>query len=561
MDEFQGSCGYPLGPLIRDTLTQQIRQAVRDAVQGVEAPEFVVERPKNPEHGDYACNVALLLAKAAKKAPIAIAQELASRLTGDPIESAVAVPPGFINLRLRPAFVAGQVDGILQAGTKFGEAHVGAGQKVQVEFVSANPNGPLTLGHGRNGVLGDVLARCLQKAGYQVEREFYINDSLTSLQMQLFALSVRAKYLQLLGVDAAFPEDGYKGEYVADIAQALREKNGDLLADGDEEEVRVRFQLLAEEEMLREQEQEIKDYRLSFDRFVSERSLHDGAVEAAIEAMKKGGHTYEKDGALWLRATDFGDDKDRPLVRSNGQPTYIASDAAYHKDKYDRGYDKMIVVLGADHHGYQARMHAVVSALGYDPAKLVIFIYQLIRLFRGGEQVKMSTRAGDIITLREVMDEVGVDVTRYFMLMRSHDSTLDFDLDLAKKQSDENPVYYVQYAHARICSILRKAADEGLSHEGFDSSKLTHLMEKALILKLLELPEEVELVVRNLAPHRLTVYAHELARQYHLFYDSCRVIDADDPERTKARLALCLATRTALRNTFDLIGISAPERM
>lgn len=427
-----------------------------------------------------------------------------------------------------------------------------------MEYVSANPNGPLTLGHGRNGVIGDVLARCYDKAGWTVQREFYVNDSFASLQMNLFAETVKAHYL-----GGEPPEGGYKGEYVREIAAALRAKHGDNLADGDPTEVRRRFQKSAEQEMHTDQERDFADYGLSFDRFVSEQSLHEeGLVDAAIEQLKAGGHTFEEDGALWLRATDFGDDKDRPLVRSNGEPTYIAADAAYHKTKFDRGFDLMINVLGADHHGYVARMNAVLQAMGYEHTKLHILIYQLVRLWRGKEEVKMSTRAGEFVTLREVLDEVGRDVARFFFLMRSHDTMLDFDLELAKKQSDENPVYYVQYAHARICSILRKAEEAGIVGGGAShADRLTHPAEKALILKLLELPDEVERVLRDFAPHRLTGYAGELARMFHLFYDNCRVIDPEQPELAHARLALCHATRQTLRNTFDLIGISSPERM
>jgi arginyl-tRNA synthetase len=552
---------------IRKVLEERTRAAVETAMRKgglphVDVPDFAVARPKNPDHGDVSVNVAMLLAKTAGMPPMKIAEALVPHLSGPEFVSVEVARPGFINFRYDAAWLAGQVDTILRLGERFGETETGAGKRVLIEYVSANPNGPLTLGHGRNGILGDVLARCFAKAGWEVEREFYVNDSQASLQMRLFAESVKARYLQLLGRGVELPEDGYKGEYIKEIAAALRERHGDGLAEGDPDETRLRFHRLAQEEMHDEQDQDMALYRLSFDHFVSEQSLHDtGAIDGAIELLKRRGHTYEKEGALFLRSSDFGDDKDRPLVRSNGQPTYIAADAAYHKDKYDRGYDLMIDVLGADHHGYAARMKAVVAAMGYDPDKLIILIYQLVRLFRGGEQVRMSTRAGDIIPLRTVLDEVGVDVARFFFLMRSHDSGLDFDLDLAKKQSDENPVYYVQYAHARICSVLRKAAEEGFSDEKHDTLLLTHPLERRLIVMLLELPEEVDSAAAELQPHRLTSYAQEMAREFHLFYDACRVLDASNPALSSARLALCRATQTVLRNCLDLIGISAPERM
>lgn len=549
--------------MIKQRITTDITTALATAFPDVAAPEFVVEQPRNPEHGDYAVNAAMPLAKPLGIAPIQIAQEIAANLSGSLYESVQVAPPGFINLRLNAQEVAAYVPQILEQGEAFGATDSGRGKRALVEYVSANPNGPLTLGHGRNGVLGDVLARVFAKAGWNVDTEFYSNDSLSSLQMQLFAESVKAHYL-----GQSLPEGGYKGEYVKEIAEILRREHGDNLAEGDPTEVRNRFQQLGMEVMNREQSEDFAEFRLHFDTFVSEQKLHqDGAVVAAIEALKAGGHTYENEGALWLRSTDFGDDKDRPIVRSNGEPTYISADAAYHKNKYDRGYDLMINVWGADHHGYVPRMRAVVHAMGYDPDKLILLIYQLVRLWRGGEEVKMSTRAGEFVTLREVLDEVGVDVARFFFLMRSHDTMLDFDLDLAKKQSDENPVFYVQYAHARICSILRKAELEG--HGRADATARVpppvHLLsqpaEKALILKLLELPDEVDRIVRDLTPHRLTTYATETARVFHLFYDQCKVIDPTNADLTSARLALCYATRQTLRNTFDLIGISAPERM
>lgn len=504
----------------------------------------------------------MLLARSAGKPPLEVARAIASRLSHPGIASAEVAPPGFLNLKLDPDWVAGHLCRVLEMDERFGESDIGRGKRALVEYVSANPNGPLTLGHGRNGVIGDVLARCLRKAGWEVETEFYLNDSSASLQMQLFGESVRARYLQLLGHDVPLPDDGYKGEYLVDLAKAIREKHGDGLGQGDHAQDKLLFKRLAEQEMREDQAKDIEAFRLHFDRFVSEQKLHeDGLVEAAIAQLREHGHAYDSEGAVWFRSTAFGDDKDRPLVRSTGEPTYIAADAAYHKNKYDRGYDLMIDVWGADHHGYVPRMKAVVEAMGYDPGKLQLLIYQLVRLWRGKEQVRMSTRAGEMITLREVLDEVGVDVARFFFLMRSHDTALDFDVELAKKRSDENPVYYVQYAHARICSILRKAEEEGLQVGQCTPGLLSDPAEVALELKLLELPDEVERVVVETAPHRLTTYGQELARLFHLFYDRCRVVDPSQPELSRARLTLCQAVRVTLRNTLDLMGVSAPERM
>jgi len=553
--------------VIRGELAQTIQAALEHAVREGALPEcdtppISIERPKNPEHGDYSSNIGMLLARGLHKPPIEVAQTIASHISHPGVSLAKVAAPGFINLRLDPDWIAGHLPRVLAMDERFGETDIGRGKRALVEYVSANPNGPLTLGHGRNGVIGDVLARCLRKAGWEVETEFYLNDSAASLQMQLFGESVRARYLQLLGYDVSLPDDGYKGEYLVELAKAIREKYGDSLAEGDHAQDKLLFKRLAEQEMRDDQAKDIEAFRLHFDHFVSEQKLHDdGLVEAAVAQLREHGYAYDREGAVWFRSTDFGDDKDRPLVRSTGEPTYIAADAAYHKNKYDRGYDLMIDVWGADHHGYVPRMKAVVAAMGYDPDKLQLLIYQLVRLWRGKDQVRMSTRAGEMITLREVLDEVGVDVARFFFLMRSHDTALDFDLELAKKRSDENPVYYVQYAHARICSILRKAELEDLQAGECTPGLLTDPAEVVLELKLLELPDEVERVVVETAPHRLTTYSQDLARLFHLFYDRCRVVDPANPERSRARLTLCQAVRVTLRNSLELMGVSAPERM
>ncbi len=530
-------------------------------------PAFEVEIPRNEQFGDYATNLAMVLAKHARRNPREVATLLVRHLPDETrhwVERVEIAGAGFINFYLKPSWTGEVVRHILQQGEHYGEDTLGAGKRVLIEFVSANPTGPLTLGHGRNAAIGDTLARLLSALGYQVEREFYINDGANSTQIRNFALSVLTRYRQLLGEPAEMPEDAYHGEYVIGIARWIREQFGDHLAEGKPEEVLKRFEGWAKSLMLQEQERDLRDFGVQFDRWFSEQSLYEsGAVARALEHLREKGFAYEAEGALWLRSTEFGDEKDRVLIRANGMPTYLASDVAYHMDKYERGYDLLIDLWGADHHGYIARMKAAVSALGYDPEKLVILIYQLVNLYRGTEPVRMSKRTGELITLREVMDEIGVDALRFFYLLRSHDSPLDIDLELATEQSEKNPVFYVQYAHARICSIERVAGEQGVpmpTLEESDLSLLTHPEEVALVKRLAEFPEEVRLAGLQYAPHRLTSYALDVARAFHSFYTECRVL-SDDPELTKARLLLIRATRIVLRNTLALMGVFAPERM
>jgi arginyl-tRNA synthetase len=435
---------------------------------------------------------------------------------------------------------------------------------VQIEFVSANPTGPLTLGHGRNAAVGDTLARLYEAAGYAVEREFYINDGENSTQIRNFALSVLTRYRQLLGEPAEMPEDGYHGEYVKEIAQGIRDQYGDSFAEGDPETVLKRFEQIAKQQMLEEQARDLATSACASTAGSRSRACTTRArCRRRWTTLRARGYAYEHEGALWLKSTAFGDEKDRVLVRANGMPTYLAADVAYHRDKFERGYDLMIDLWGADHHGYVARMKAAMAALGYDPNRLHILIYQLVNLFRGAEPVRMSKRAGEFITLREVMDEIGTDALRFFYLLRSHDSTLDIDIELAQEQSEKNPVYYVQYAHARICSIERTAAERGVAMpdpETTDLSVLTHPAEIALVKRLADLPDEIALAVRHDAPHRLTAYALEVARAFHGFYTECRVLGAE-PALQAARLLLTQATRTTLARTLGLLGVSAPERM
>ena len=548
-------------------LLEQALQRARDAgdLPITHLPEISVEPPRVKEFGDFASNVAMLLTREMRRPPREIADLIVKHLPEDALVSKVEVAGnGFINFTLHPDWLHEVVRDIQTKGDAYGRWDVGKGERVNVEFVSANPNGPITVAHGRGGAIGDVLANLLEAVGYQVTREFYVNDATNSLQMQHFARSLVVRYRQLLGEDIGLPEDGYAGEYLVDIARELLEREGAHLAEGDETEVLNRFRNYAEEAMKRQQQADLADFGVVFDVWFSENSLHtSGQVDTAIRELKERGHAYEHDGAVWLRSTVFGDDKDRVLVRNNGQPTYIAADAAYHRNKFERGFDYLIDIWGPDHHGYIARTRAAVAALGYPAENFEVLIYQIVRLFKGGDLVRMSKRAGNVVTLRDVLDEVGKDAARFFFLMRSHESPLDFDLELAKKESSENPVYYVQYAHARICSMLRVAGEQGWTVPAARETDLSVLREEAelvLMKKLDELPEEVLVAATERAPHRLTRYSMEVADAFHKFYDTCRVVGEEAP-LTRARLVLVDATRIVLKNVLTLLGVSAPERM
>lgn len=558
--------------MIRDKLAAAIEQALQEArdageIQYDQLPEIALEPPKGKAFGDYTTNIAMVMAREVGIAPRQLAERIIARLpkADGIIERAEVAGAGYINFHLKPTWLNDILLRIADQGESYGCSDIGKGLKVQVEFVSANPNGPIHIAHGRGGATGDVIANMCQSLGYEVTRESYINDARTSLQMQNFGRSLNARYMQELGEDYPMPEDAYRGEYITDIAKEIVAENGDKFVSMPEDE-RVRaFTDLGEKMMLEQQKADLEKFGIKFDVWYSEQTLHDsGKVQESIERLKKRGYAYEKADALWLKSTEFGDDKDRTLVRSNGQPTYIAADAAYHADKLDRGFDKVIDVWGPDHHGYIARTKAAIAALGYDAGKVEIIIFQVVRLYSGGELVMMSKRAGDVVLLSELIDEVGKDAARFFFLMRSTDSGLDFDLELAKSQTNENPVYYVQYAHARICSILRKAVEEdGVripSAREADLSLLTHDGEIDLMKKLGDFPDVILEAGQAYEPHKLTRYAQDLASVFHSFYTECRVI-TDDKALTDARLVLADSTRTVLANNLRLLGISAPERM
>jgi arginyl-tRNA synthetase len=553
-------------PMLKRKLAELLRQAVTEMQQSgklpsVTLPEAIIERPQNAEHGDYASSLPLKLARAARANPLTIANDIVGYLAPIPeVEHAVVAPPGFINFTLKSSWLASQVEAILAAGDGFGDIELGEGKRIQIEFVSVNPTGPLHVGHGRGAILGSTLANVLAAAGYEVEKEYYINDA--GSQIDAFRRSLHARYKQCLGLEAEVPEDGYLGNYMIDLAKEIVAEHGDKFLHLAEEEAVSLIGELGLEKIISQIRADLELLGVRFDVWFSERSLFaNGQYQEALSLLKQGGYISEKEGATWFVSTALGEDKDNVVIRSDGSPTYFATDIAYHYDKFvKRKFDTVINIWGADHMGHVSRMKAVVSALGIDPERLKVIISQMVTLRRGGEIVRVSKRSGDIITLRELVEEVGPDVCRFFFLSRSADSQMDFDLELAKKQSADNPVYYVQYAHARIASILRLARERGIDHADGDVSLLTTEPELALIRKMLLLPELVETIATTLEPHHLTYYAQDLATIFHSFYKQCRVISQNEA-LSKARLKLVEAAKIVLSRTLHLMGMSAPERM
>lgn len=555
---------------IKEKVMANLTQAAQSAQTAGELtfeslPNFVLEEPREKQHGDLATNLAMVLTKQAHKSPREIAGILIKHFAkeGTWIQSSEIAGPGFINFKLEPTWLTGVIPQILSQGADYGKVNLGQGQKIQVEFVSANPTGLLHMGNARGAALGDSLASLLSMAGYEVSREFYINDA--GNQIHNFALSLEARYLQQLGQDVPFPEGGYQGEDLIDTVKGIIVKFGDKYLNIEEElrrEFLVRYAL---EEKLTQCRQTLTDMGVHYDVWFSEQSLHDsGAVKKAMEDLEKQGYIYEKEGALWLKSTLFGDEKDEVVIRSNGTPTYFAADIAYHRNKFERGFDRVINIWGADHHGHVARMKGAMSALGYNPEQLGIILMQLVRLIQDGEVVRMSKRSGQYITLRELMDEVGKDAARFFFIMRDPDSTVEFDLDLAKAESSDNPVYYVQYAYARLCSILRQADELGYDHSGIPTEgELSHLdsvEERELLKKMADLPSEISTAARLREPHRMAHYVLDLAALFHSFYNSQRVLVEEESLR-KVRLALIRSTQQVLANVLGILGITAPERM
>ncbi len=551
-------------PLLIETIQHIVAQALEAARQeGVlrleTIPEIQVERPGNSDHGDFATNLPLKLARATRINPLELAQSLAAHIaTGDVIDRVEAAQPGFINFYLNESWLQQQVETVLQAGNQFGNTESGRGQKMMVEFVSVNPTGPVHVGHTRGAVLGSALANIMEAAGYDVTREYYVNDA--GNQMQLFYRSVLAAYKKTLGHEAEMPEKGYEGEYIFDLAKEIADSEGTRFIDQDDEQALKEIGDIGRERMVATIKEDLFEIGVEFDNWFSERTLFTGGEYAtALGLLQDNDYLSERDGATWFNSTMLGDDKDNVVVRSNGDPTYFASDIAYHYNKFvKRGYDTVVDIWGADHQGHVPRMKSAVEALGIDRDRLTVLISQLVTL---GE--RMSKRKGNFVTLKELVDEVGVDACRFFFLARTPSTQMDFDLELAKKESSENPVYYVQYAHARNASILSLAKERNIDWSEGDVGLLTHPAEMELIRAMLKLPELVDQMAKALEPHHLPHYATELANSFHNFYENCRVVSSNegDDAMTAARLKLVESAQIVFHRALDLMGMSAPDRM
>lgn len=552
---------------MKETVIQGIKAALAAAVSAGdlpdgEYPDVLLEVPPQKEFGDFATNIAMQSARIAHKSPRMIADVLLKHLDAPWLEKAEVAGAGFINFFLKHDIIYDTLCHILEQGKQYGQAPLRAEDTVQVEYVSANPTGPLHVGHGRGAAYGSALVNLLRTAGYNVQSEYYINDA--GNQMNNLAVSVNARYLELLGKKAEIPENGYHGADIIDTARAIIEQDGDKYLQMDEKDRLEIFKNRAYEEKLKALKRDLESFNVTFDKWFSERTLHPEAIKKACETLKGNGNMYEKDGALWLKSTAYGDDKDRVVIRDNGVPTYLAADIAYHKNKYERQFKKLINIWGADHHGYVARVKAAMAALGLDPNQLEILLLQMVNLFRNGELVKMSKRTGLAITLNELIEEVGTDAARYFFIMRSLDTQLDFDLDLAKSHSNENPVYYIQYANARIFSIYKQIAENGdvfdMTWKNTKWDKLKEEWELALIKKMAAYPEEIRKAAADRAPHRIAHFVYEMAGLFHAFYNNCHIIQSDK-ELEEARLALVTAVQITIANCLAVLGISAPETM
>lgn len=550
---------------VKSRLKNEIEAAVLKAGLATEEqlPQVVLETPKDKAHGDFSTNMAMQLARVAKKAPRMIAEELINAFDQSKanIQKVEIAGPGFINFYMDNSYLTDLIPAIIKSGNEYGQTNFGNGEKILVEFVSANPTGDLHLGHARGAAFGDSLCNILDKAGYEVTREYYINDA--GNQINNLALSVEARYMQALGMDKEMPADGYHGADIIEIGKTLAAEFGDRYMNEPED---TRYKFFREYGLKLEMEKlqrDLRNFRVDFDVWYSETSLYEnGKVLEALDDLNQRGETYEEEGATWFRSTTYGDDKNRVLIKSDGSYTYLTPDIAYHRDKLSRGADKLIDILGADHHGYIPRMKAAIQALGYNADTLEVEIIQMVQLYQDGQKVKMSKRTGKAVTLRDLMEEVGIDATRYFFAMRGCDSHLDFDMDLAVSKSNENPVYYSQYAHARVCSILRQGEEMGIVYNGeADYSLVSSEKEYELLKKLGEFPAAVSLAASKRTPHHITNYVFELAGTFHSFYNAEKVLDAENVEKSKARLALMKAVQVTLQNALALVGVSAPEKM
>ena len=550
---------------MKKVLAEAVIAAVQKAIQAGKLPQgdlvpVVLTVPPQKAFGDFATNFALQAARNLHCAPRVIAGAIQEFLDCPSVEKVEVAGPGFLNFFLKEDWLSAALRNILAQGENYGNLPAKAGEKIQIEYVSANPTGPLHVGHGRGAAVGSALANLMKAAGYDVSQEYYINDA--GNQMHNLAASVNARYLELYNIPCEFPENGYHGEDIVVTAKRIQKKYGDSFIHMPEAERLEKFQSIAKDEKLAALREDLEAFNCHFDVWFSEQSLHDAhKIEEAVAELEKKGYIYEKDGAKWFRSTDFGDDKDRVVIRDNGVSAYFAADIAYHRNKYERGFDRLINLWGADHHGYIPRVKAAMQALGYDPSHLEILILQMVSLYRNGELVKMSKRTGKSVTLNELIEEVGTDAARFFFIMRSMDSQMDFDLTLATEHSNDNPVYYVQYAHARICSILRQMADEKITLDpNADLSVLKEPIEIDLIKKLNDYTELIDTAALERAPHKIAHYTYELAGMFHSFYNQCRVLGVD-PALQQARLALITAVGNTLRHGLKILGVSAPEHM
>ncbi len=544
---------------MQDYLKQQIEAALRKLAPDLDVPEITIEKPRSPEHGDAATNVALTLAKVLRDNPRSIAQKIADHIdvTSGYIHGVEVAGPGFINFRFSDSWLYDQLSEAYQSGRNFGRGSTLQDKKIQVEFVSANPTGPLTVGHGRNAVLGDTIARVLEWAGGDVQREYYFNNA--GRQMRILAESVRARYLQAIGLDAEFPEGGYEGVYITEIAQKVLQENGDELTG--EEHLAI-FRKAAEEGIFDDIKQTLARMNITMDSFFNENTLYeDGSIDKVIGLLRDKGLVYEKDGATWFKTTEFGKDKDTVLIKSSGEPTYRLPDIAYHINKLDRDFDLAIDVFGADHIATYPDVISAVEACGFDSDKIDVIVYQFVTIVKDGKPFKMSTRKANFVTLDELMDEVGADVTRFFFLMRAPGTHLEFDINEAKQAGEKNPVFYLQYAHARIQSIMRKVRQSyDFSKKSPDFRQLSHESEITLIKRILEFPDIITFTARQREPHKLINFLNELATAFHKFYHDCRIL-GEDEKLAHARTELLTVTAIVLANGLGILGISAPEKM
>lgn len=546
---------------VKETLIEEIKASIIKSELVETVPEIKIETPKDPANGDYSSNIAMVLTKLARKNPREIANQIVENLDTNKanVKKVDIAGPGFINFYLDQQYLTEIIKTALTKGETFGQTEERKNESIIVEYVSANPTGDLHIGHARNAAVGDTLSNVLSSAGYDVTREYYINDA--GKQIENLAHSIEARYNQALGLDAELPEDGYYGKDIIAIGKDLAEKHPEIKDEAEEERIKT-FRKLGLDYEMEKLKQDLADFNIHFDNWFSETSLYEtNKISAVLDKMTELGYTYEQDGATWLKTTEFGDDKDRVLIKQDGTYTYYLPDIAYHYDKVERGFDKLINLFGADHHGYINRLKASLETFGVDSKRLEIQIMQMVRLLQDGVEVKMSKRTGNAITLRDIMDEVGIDAARYFLTMRSPDTHFDFDMELAKKESQDNPVYYAQYAHARISSIIRQAEEKGITiDQNVDLSLITHEKAFDLLKKIAEFEPTIVSAAESRSPHRITNYIQDLAAQFHKFYNAEKVL-TDDAEKTKAHLALIEAARITLRNALALVGVSAPESM